>query len=126
MSGDLPDQGFSKNRRLTDGESFDRVFKKARPSRDNMFTVLTTENKSCDARLGMAIAKKHCKLAVSRNRLKRIVRESFRLHREQLAGLDIVVINRPGTHKARNQALHESLAKHWQKCGASRQTSQDQ
>jgi ribonuclease P protein component len=91
-----------------------------------MFTVLTTENKSCDARLGLAIAKKHCKLAVSRNRLKRIVRESFRKHREQLSGLDIVVMNRPGTHKAGNQALHDSLARHWQNCSASRQAPQDQ
>ncbi|MEQ9563087.1 MAG: ribonuclease P protein component [Woeseiaceae bacterium] len=125
MSGDSPDQRFTSSRRLTDGESFDRVFKKARPSRDNMFTVLTTENKSSDARLGLAIAKKHCKLAVSRNRIKRIVRESFRRHREQLAGLDIVVMNRPATHEAGNQALHDSLAKHWQKCGASRPISQD-
>jgi ribonuclease P protein component len=121
----MPEQSFPRSNRLTDGESFNRVFKKASPSRDNMFTVLTTENHSRDARLGLAIAKKHCKLAVSRNRLKRIVRESFRTHRGQLSGLDIVVMNRPGTHEAGNKALHESLAKHWQKCGALRQTSQD-
>jgi ribonuclease P protein component len=102
------------------------VFKKASRSRDNMFTVLTTENHGHAARLGLAVAKKHCKLAVSRNRLKRIVRESFRQNRSLLSGLDIVVLNQPGTHKADNQALFASLAKHWNKCSAARETLEDQ
>lgn len=90
-----------------------------------MFTVLTTENNGHNARLGLAIAKKHCKLAVSRNRLKRIVRESFRQNSERLSGLDIVVLNQPETHKADNQALFDSLEKHWNKCSAARQAPQD-
>lgn len=80
-----------------------------------MFTVLTTENDGREARLGMAISKKHCRNASSRNRLKRIVRESFRQHRAGLAGLDIVVLNQGGTHLADNKALFESLAGHWAK-----------
>ena len=90
-----------------------------------MFTVLTTDNHGHAARLGLAIAKKHCKLAVSRNRLKRIVRESFRQHREQLAGLDIVVMNQPGTHKADNRALFNSLAQHWRNSKTGRPTAKD-
>lgn len=101
------------------------MFKKASRSRDKMFTVLTTDNHGHAARLGLAIAKKHCKLAVSRNRLKRIVRESFRQHREYLEGLDIVVMNQQGTHMADNRALFDSLAKHWDKCGTFRPISQD-
>lgn len=68
--------------------------------------------------MGLAIGKKHCKLATGRNRLKRIVRESFRQHRRQLAGLDIVVLNQPAAAAASNRALFDSLALHWKRCAA--------
>ena len=68
------------------------------------------------ARLGLAISKKHCRLAVGRNRLKRLVRESFRHHRADLKGLDVVVLNQPAAMRAGNKALFDSLHKHWQKC----------
>ncbi len=44
------------------------------------------------ARLGIVVAKKNVRLAVARNRLKRIVRESFRQQQDSLQGLDVVVI----------------------------------
>lgn len=80
-----------------------------------MFTVLTRSNGGGEGRLGLAVSKKHCKLAVSRNRIKRLVRESFRQHQAELAGLDVVVLNQRGTHLASNKELLGSLAKHWQK-----------
>jgi len=83
-----------------------------------MFTVLYKANGEREARLGLAISKKLCKLAVGRNRLKRVVRESFRLHGAELAGLDIVVLNRPAAMRASNEALFDSLQGHWQKCHA--------
>ena len=81
-----------------------------------MFTVLYKNSGEQDARLGLAISKKHCKLAVGRNRLKRLVRESFRQHHSELAGLDIVVLNRPAAMRASNKALFDSLQGHWQRC----------
>ena len=81
-----------------------------------MFTVLYRPKRSEEARLGLAIGKKNCKLATRRNRLKRIVRESFRQHREQLKRLDIVVINNPGATRASNKALFDSLEHHWRRC----------
>jgi ribonuclease P protein component len=93
------------------------VFKKAARSRDKLFTVLCRENKGRDCRLGMAISKKHCRKATARNRIKRLVRESFRQHQTALAGLDIVVINQPAAALAKNDAMYESLARHWQECG---------
>ena len=59
-----------------------RVFKQALRSRDPLFTVLCRCNNSDLARLGLAISKKHCRRAVGRNRIKRIVRESFRQHQD--------------------------------------------
>ena len=83
-----------------------------------MFTVLCRPNTSDEARLGLAIGKKNCKLASGRNRQKRIVRESFRQHREQLKGLDIVVINNPAATRAPNRALFDSLEHHWRRCAS--------
>ncbi len=81
-----------------------------------MFTVLYKDNGEQEARLGLAISKKHCRLAVGRNRLKRAVRESFRHHRADLEGLDVVVLNRPAAMRASNKTLFDSLHKHWQRC----------
>ena len=105
-----------RKHRLLDKQSFGRVFNNARRSRDNMFTVLYRPNDADEARLGLAIGKKNCKLASGRNRLKRIIRESFRQHRGQLAGLDIVVLNQPAAASASNATLFASLARHWKRC----------
>lgn len=43
-------------------------------------------------RLGTAISRKKAKNAVSRNRVKRIIRETFRLHQHELPSVDIVLI----------------------------------
>lgn len=80
-----------------------------------MFTVLSRENRKKDARLGLAISKKNCRLAVQRNRLKRIVRESFRSHKDRLSGLDVVVMCQAAAPRASNKKLFDSLAAHWQK-----------
>jgi ribonuclease P protein component len=53
------------------------------------------------ARLGV-VASRKVGPAVARNRAKRLVREAFRLHPEVFpAGLDVVVIVRPGTDRVR-------------------------
>lgn len=91
-----------------------------------MFTVLYRDNDSSAPRLGLAISKKNCRQAVGRNRLKRIVRESFRQHQGMLPGIDIVVLNQAGTHKTNNKALFASLAGHWQRCGATNDSAREQ
>jgi ribonuclease P protein component len=46
------------------------------------------------ARLGLAISKRVSKRAVERNRIKRLLRESFRRVRHQLPGVDLMVMAR--------------------------------
>ena len=67
------------------------------------------------ARLGLAIAKKQIRLATRRNRLKRLARECFRQHREQLAGLDLVVMVRRAALDVDNRRLTTSLRRHFEK-----------
>lgn len=108
---------FRKDNRLLDAAAFRRVFRDASRSRDKWFIVLCRENETELARLGLAISKKHCRQATARNRIKRIVRESFRQHQEQLAGLDIVVMNQPPATTGSNGQLFASLSDHWRRCG---------
>jgi len=105
-----------KEKRLLDAAAFGRVFKKPTRSRDKWFTVLCRENEKDVARLGLAISKKNCRQATGRNRIKRVVRESFRQHQAELGGLDVVVINQSAAGIADNQQLFASMAGHWQQC----------
>jgi ribonuclease P protein component len=111
-----PGNRFAKDNRLLNAAAFGRVFQRATRSRDSLFTVLCRRNDNNDARLGLAISKKHCRRATARNRIKRIIRESFRTHQRLLAGFDLVVINQPGAVSASNAELFESLEKHWRRC----------
>jgi ribonuclease P protein component len=111
---------FGKDNRLLNAADFGRVFKGAARSRDRLFTVLCRQNTTNNARLGLAISKKHCRRASARNRIKRIVRESFRQSKDELAGYDVVVINQPGAAAASNAELFESLDGHWQRCRTSK------
>lgn len=105
---------FGRDRRLVKSADFKPVF--ARPeqkSTDAGFTVLARRNGLAQARLGLAVSKKHVRLAVARNRIKRLVRESFRGHQHELGGLDVVVLARATTASQSNRQLLVSLAVHW-------------
>ena len=56
--------------------------------------ALFKPNQRPQGRIGLVIAKRVAKTAVSRNRIKRVLRESFRQNQEQLKGLDIIIIAR--------------------------------
>ena len=55
--------------------------------------------------------------AVRRNRLRRLIRESFRMHRMQMPAVDVLVTARAPAAAATNRAVFESLAQHWQVIG---------
>ena len=101
--------------RLLKPAEFKRVFAGASRVSDNHLTLLARHNDLNYPRLGLAIAKKHVKTAVGRNRIKRQVRESFRLHQPDIGGLDIIVLSRVGCDKADSRLLRNSLDKLWRR-----------
>ena len=104
---------FPRPNRLNTSADFARVFKRAQRSSDRFFTVLYRRNNLGYPRLGLAIAKKRVRRAVARNRLKRIIRDSFRHAKNQLLGVDIVIMARDQTEQAANRELFTSLEQHW-------------
>jgi len=107
---------FPPHLRLLSSGDFQLVFKGTEcRSSDNALTVLARHNGLSHARLGLAISKRFIKTAVGRNRIKRLVRESFRQHQSSLLGLDIVVLNRDAAHKTSNLDLTKALKAHWRR-----------
>jgi len=104
-----------KRARLLKASEFNRVFDKAVRSSDQYFTVLARQNDIGFPRLGLAISKKRARLAVTRNRLKRIIRESFRQKQLKICCADYVVLAGHKSCSAINSRLIQSLEQHWQK-----------
>jgi len=111
-----PGNRFGRKHRLLDAAEYGHVFAKATRSRDRFFTVLCRRSSRDEARLGLAISKKQCRHATGRNRIKRVIRESFRRNQVLLSNLDIVVINQAAAAKASNPDLFASLETHWRQC----------
>ena len=106
---------FARPQRLLTPFHFKHVF--ARPQRcsNKSITLLARENKLPYARLGLAISKKQLRRAVDRNRVKRLIRESFRSQQQQLVGLDIVVMVRTNVVTLSNALIYEMLNEHWKR-----------
>jgi ribonuclease P protein component len=100
------------------------VFQTGQRSADRYFTILFHPNTLGQPRLGFAISKQKVRLAVGRNRLRRLVRESFRVRAASLPPVDMVVMARDATTAAPNGELVTSLEKHWVRIitGAARPT----
>lgn len=110
---------FPRSRRLLTGRDFDTVFKRNQRVANRYWTVLGHNHNEGQARLGMAIAKKRAKHAVTRNRIKRVCRESFRLQGDALTGFDVVVMNRDAAASASKIELRRSLDELWVKLSRS-------
>jgi ribonuclease P protein component len=75
--------------------------------------MLAAPNGLSYPRLGLAISKKAVSRAVARNRIKRIIRESFRRHQGDMAGWDIVVMAKMSAATTTRQALRAELEAYW-------------
>jgi ribonuclease P protein component len=89
----------------------DNSFSKAR----RLLTASDYSNDRSTHRLGLVIAKKNVRLAVERNRIKRVAREFFRQLPESEPGMDVVLLARRGIGQLDNAALSSILQQQWQR-----------
>lgn len=108
-----PTRRFQPAQRLRHKTEFDRVYRDSRRSTDACFAILTRNSGNTIPRLGLSIAARTVGNAVRRNRIKRLIRESFRQHQHELPAVDIVVNARSGARDADNAVIVRSLEKHW-------------
>lgn len=101
----LPKSGLLKNT----GE-FNRVYRSGIRLRGDGFILVYLSGDQSRSRLGISIPRKVGN-AVRRNRIKRIVRETFRLHREIFPRFsDIVFAVRPGFPLSGMHAVRTAVA----------------
>jgi len=86
---------FKKAERLRRRSEFSALFKSGKRIHSEYLTVILSTNTSDVRRLGLVVGKKVRKEAVRRNRMKRLLREFFRLNKHRLsASQDILIVAR--------------------------------
>ncbi len=114
-----PEATLPKRCRLTEAEDYSRVFKNRCSIGDALFVCYAVSNTheqtrpTEQTRLGLAVSRKVSPRAVARNRIKRVIRESFRQSKQKLNGLDIVIVARPQASKADVADMVKSLQTLW-------------
>ena len=106
---------FPEDNRLNKPSDFKKVFTTAQRYADKKILVLARKNDMECARLGLAISAKRIRTAVRRNKVKRIIRESFRRNKDRLKGLDIVVVAQNNADKENSAHLRQVLSGLWDK-----------
>ena len=107
---------FAKEARLLDAGAFKRVFDGADSKASHQYLLLLGRYNDLEHhRLGLVIAKKHVRLAVQRNRIKRVTRDFFRHCPCDSQGMDVIVLARKGADQLDNAALSSILRQQWKK-----------
>lgn len=112
---------FPRTRRLTSAGEYDAVFKQPdRRASAQAFLVLAKETDRPVSRVGTVVSKKVAGNAIERNRIRRMIKESFRTRVEH-GGLDVVVVARPPARHQPNREMLEILATLWEQLAKERQ-----
>ena len=99
--------------RLRSKLQFDAIYASGRRIDDRFFAVRVKPNGLDHPRLGLAVAVKTAGSGVARNRLRRLVRESFRLAQHELPAIDVVVNVKNAAAATPASTLRASLATLW-------------
>lgn len=104
---------FPRSNRITKPAEYREIFKSSRRYTESNLVILTRRNRAETARIGLAISNRWVNGSASRNRIKRLVRESFRHEKTRLMGFDIVVLARGDLQGLDNKQLTRSLERLW-------------
>lgn len=113
----LKKNGFCSAKRLTKPGEFRQVFAVKKKFSRYGFTLYYGPNKQSSSRLGLIVSKRCARLAVQRNRIKRVLREWFRQQQtikiDNKQYVDLVVITHKKITRLKNQEINLCLEKLW-------------
>lgn len=109
---------FPKALRLLSSRDFQAVFERSRRAKCTAnargFRLVICPKIADKPRLGFIISKKNVSKAVVRNRIKRVIRESFRLN-QHLLKHDVIVIAHKEASSREVHQIRENMAESWRK-----------
>lgn len=116
---------FPRSARVRAGSDFDRIFKHGRRVALPVLALHwqapssgQPDSATDGPRLGLAVSRKVDPNAVGRNRIKRVLRETFRHHRAMLADGDYVVVARVGAARLGGAQVRDAFLNLLQRAGA--------
>ncbi len=100
---------FSADQRIRHKLQFDLIFKTRKRLYGRYFLAYYRSNEMACARMGAITSKRNIRFAVMRNRIRRILKEQFRLNQHELPSLDIVFIAKREANKVENKELQQCI-----------------
>ena len=101
---------FTRSERLRGHLTFEFVRKKAKPQKGRYLTIHTLPNKLFYSRLGISVGKRAIPKSVERNRIKRLIREAFRVNKSKIiAPQDITIRVKPIKGKLSQKNVQKEL-----------------
>lgn len=111
----MPAAGLPREARICRPADFEALRSSSGRAGGRCFHLRYRRNGLDHARLGLAISKRVSKRAVERNRIKRLLRESFRRVRHQLPPIDLMVMGREQAAGVRGAQLLVEIDALWKK-----------
>ena len=113
-----PAFGYPRTASLRQPAEFTALRRQGKRMAARFFQTQYRLTESADARLGMAVSKRVSKRAVVRNRIRRLIRESFRLNRAKLPPCDVLLIAQTTAAAQTSNDLRADLEGLWQRLAA--------
>ncbi|MBQ0755623.1 MAG: ribonuclease P protein component [Amphritea sp.] len=105
---------YPRQLRLLTGGDFKQVFSRASIKvSEKHLLILACPNELDHPRIGFVFSKKNIRFAVHRNRVRRIIRESYRLNQHSLPNVDIVILSRKGLGDLDNEEIQSLISRSW-------------
>lgn len=100
---------FTRKERIASPQDFKRGMKLGKRFSSKSFLIFSRKNEEAIHRLGLVV-KKEIGPATYRNRIKRYLREFFRLHKDQIKGsFDIIILVKRGCTVRQYREAEEEL-----------------
>lgn len=113
---------FSK-KKLNDKSQYTNVFANKNIINGKYYKLFWRYNDLAYARLGVSVSKKNINKAVSRNKFKRIIKESFRLNYNSIPAIDVVFIVKKNADTASKADFINDLNYRWSKFAGAEETT---